>query len=558
MKELRENPDLLYPSAEKRDALNRRRIMLADKYSGAFLGDLMAENAARAIMPRNPNAVMKLFREVCNDAETAEYRLDALEDVMNCPRLSPAIHKAARELLESEHKCAGGASPDSFGALSNVVEALGCYTGCMEELHGLYGEISGSLKSRAFGKFFGEIEERYNSEDFGEMKRNIAELREALSKRIRSVTVAINFNEDMKPTAAGIVSVSDKAAGEKPSVFDRIFYKSAARPDTYVIGKMRRSGEDELAGDGYIREADKALFVALEKITGEYAAKLRGALASFERLTFESISRIEEQLEIYDGLAKIVMSAGSRGLKMCRPVLRESGREGDIKELFDLCFFLKAAAAKPYDKGDELIVRNDICFDEGGRFYILTGPNNGGKTTFVRGVGLCFLMGMTGFYVTAERCEISLCDYIFTHFPKEEETGINASRFTTEIKDMKIISETATERSLLLMNESIQSTTPTECAEIAEELVRIFCIIGVRGIFATHITEVAKKCGEIGVDPDCRSIPVSITARAEDGKRLYRILPGEPIHSGLAGDIFREFGISADEIRKRKNKKSDE
>lgn len=552
--EMHENPDLLYPNEGKKDMLNKRRLMLAEKYPGTFLGDLMTENVARAIMPRNPNAVMKLFRELCNDAETADYRLDALEDVMNCPRLSPVIHKVSRQLLESEHKGTGG-SPDSFGALGSTAEALSSYIESIEELHGLYGELKESLHSRAFGRFFEDIEQRYSSEEFAALTRDVNELREALSKRIRSVTVAINFNEDMKPTAAGIVGISDKAAGEKPGVFDRLFYKNAAHPDTYVMGKMRRSGDDALNGSGYVREADKALFSALENITGEYTARLRSALASYERLSFENISRLEEQLEIYDGIVKIVMSARSRGLSMCRPILKEDGREAELKGLFDPCFFLKAAAANPYAKGDELVVRNDVSFDDKGRFYILTGPNNGGKTTFVRGVGLCFLMAQTGLYVPAERCAVSYCDYIFTHFPKEEETGINASRFTTEIKDMKIISEAATDKSLLLMNESIQSTTPTECGEIAEELVRIFCIIGVRGIFATHITETAKKCGEIAADPDCRSVPVSLTARACEGKRLYKIAPGEPMASSLAGDIFREFGISAENVRKRMSRK---
>ena len=162
-------------------------------------------------------------------------------------------------------------------------------------------------------------------------------------------------------------------------------------------------------------------------------------------------------------------------------------------------------------------------------------------------------MAQTGFYVPAESCKISLCDFIFTHFPKEEETGINASRFTTEIKDIRIISDLITENSLLLMNESIQSTTPKECAEIASELVRIFCIIGVRGIFATHITELAAACESISADPDCRSVPVSIVAAVDEnsGKRLYRIDRGMPMKQSYARDIFDSFGISIERVRKR-------
>ena len=191
--------------------------------------------------------------------------------------------------------------------------------------------------------------------------------------------------------------------------------------------------------------------------------------------------------------------------------------------------------------------------DDSGRFFILTGANNGGKTTFLRGAGLCFLMAQTGFYVPAAACVISPCDFIFTHFPKEEETGINASRFTTEIKDLKVISDLVSENSLLLMNESIQSTTPKECAEIAGEITRIFCIIGVRGIYATHITELALMCDDITADPDCRSVPVSIVATVdeESGKRLYKIKRGQPLKQSYAMDIFNSFGINSENIRKR-------
>ena len=166
-------------------------------------------------------------------------------------------------------------------------------------------------------------------------------------------------------------------------------------------------------------------------------------------------------------------------------------------------------------------------------------------------------MAQTGFYVPAESYEASLCDFIFTHFPKEEETGINASRFTTEIRDLKLISDLISENSLLLMNESIQSTTPKECAEIAAELTRIFCILGVRGIFATHITELAMMCGDIAADPDCRSIPVSIVAGVDEssGKRLYRISRGDPLKQSYARDIFDSFGISVEKARQKSRRK---
>ena len=131
--------------------------------------------------------------------------------------------------------------------------------------------------------------------------------------------------------------------------------------------------------------------------------------------------------------------------------------------------------------------------------------------------------------------------------------GINTSRFTEEVKDLKRIAENITEYSLLFMNESIQSTTPAECLDIAEEFVRIFTIIGARGIFATHLAELAKRIDSLNSDPDCRSKTgsLTVTVNEETGERIYRIVKAMPSGSSYAYSILKQFGISADEIRNR-------
>lgn len=544
-------PDLLYPTPEKREELNRRRIMLSDKYPCTYIDDLMTDRVASMICRRNPASVQKLFREMCTDTEVMNYRLDALEDIMHNPKLSPALHTATDRLLETEKKNSGGnGSPDSFTALGDRIEMLDSYISCMESLNTLSEELGDSIKSSAFKSFFSIIKERCECGEFIQMKRDISELKEAFSQKIRSVTVAINFNAEMRPISAGIVNFSDKPAGEKQNVFDRLFYKTSAYSDTVVSGKLRSGVPNE---DGYLNEADKALFEALEKLTSSYMRRLESALRAYDRLSFQKISMLSDQLDIFDGMTAIASSCEARGIKMCRPEFSDTPRTARLTDLFDPCFYFKAAAADSEAKGDDLVVTNSLEMDGSGRFFILTGANNGGKTTFLRGAGLCFLMAQTGFYVPAAACVISPCDFIFTHFPKEEETGINASRFTTEIKDLKIISDLVSENSLLLMNESIQSTTPKECAEIAGEITRIFCIIGVRGIYATHITELALMCDDITADPDCRSVPVSIVATVdeESGKRLYKIKRGQPLKQSYAMDIFNSFGINSENIRKR-------
>ena len=141
-------------------------------------------------------------------------------------------------------------------------------------------------------------------------------------------------------------------------------------------------------------------------------------------------------------------------------------------------------------------------------------------------------------------------DNIFVHFPKEEKIGINASRFTEECKQFRDTIGIATDCSFVLMNESLSSTTPTECLIIARELMKIFADIGVRLIYTTHIKELTDSIEEInGGEP--KSTLASLTAECdENGRPTYVISRRMPDKTGNAEYIFRKFGISYDEYRK--------
>ena len=266
---------------------------------------------------------------------------------------------------------------------------------------------------------------------------------------------------------------------------------------------------------------------------------------------------IEYQLDFYSGAVMMIENVRSKGLEMCRPtLLPESQRKADIKGLFDPIYFKEANVWNLSNKPQKQVVTNDITFDENAGFYLLTGANNGGKTTFVRAVGICQVMAQAGLYVPASSCEISLVDCVYTHFPKEEQVGIDASRFTTEVKEFKAISDCITNHSLLLMNESIQSTTPQECTDIAAQLMRIFCIIGVRGIFATHLTPLAKAALDLNSDPQLNTRAESITVTVDEatGERRYKIKKGLPGANSYASTIFEKYGLDIKALEKKAEK----
>ena len=161
------------------------------------------------------------------------------------------------------------------------------------------------------------------------------------------------------------------------------------------------------------------------------------------------------------------------------------------------------------------------------------------------------LFSKTGLYVPCEAAEISPVDYIFTHFPREEESGINSSRFTVEIKELKRICDNMTDKSLVILNESLQSTTPAECLEIAKIHLEILAAAEVKGLFVTHLTGLYDEISKINAK--CYRTKLSSivsTVDSESGERLYKMLNGKPPKVSMAYDIYNKFGAKLSDVAK--------
>ena len=550
--------DLLYPSNEKRD-LARKRYAKTSGQTEQLVNDMMLETLAKLICNSNAYKMQQILTELCDDEETINYRLDIIDDLIGMPELADMLKKIVRILIDNDKENIYKiSSPTSFTTLDSAVTSFEAYIECIEYMHEFNERKGNSAHSQGVKKMLGFFERCYNDKNYKSLCKDVAELRRTIKNRIKSIVVAINLDEDLKPVSAGIVEVCDKEYIQKPTVLDRIIYHGAKFSDKNVMGALKQrytyEGNDKNSKDRVVNTYEKALFEELDFITKKYVELIDDALDDYKAIGFKDVYSIEYQLDFYMGIIALIKSARSKGLDMCRPkILAKSERRAVIKGIFDPIYFSEAAIYNISHKEQREVITNDITFDENAGFYILTGANNGGKTTFVRAVGLCQLMAQAGLYVPASECEISPCDMIYTHFPKEEQKGIDASRFTSEIKQFKEISDTITNHSLLLMNESIQSTTPKECVDIAVSLVEVFSMLGVRGVFATHLVDIAPKALKLndkeGLNTRIESITVSVDESS--GKRLYKIVKGLPGDHSYADTIFKKFGLDFEALRKR-------
>ncbi len=540
--------DLLYPSEESRRAHLERGAALS-KLPQDYITNLELEQLSRLICPEYSQNAMKVFTQLSCDPETLNYRLDILEDFLRVPSLEAVLYENIHRLYINEHiNVQKLGLADSFYALNQRLESLKTFIECITTCHEFMQKNKDKFKSEALkglAEYFSAV---FNSEYFDEVKRETDECLRILAKGVKSVTVGINFDDMMRPVEAMLISVSTDPI-KKKGRFDWLFNRVG--DSGRAIGKTHSLYNE----NGGVNDIEAPLFRELKEVNSEYISHLDTAIRAYFKKSTEDILTFENQMSFYIGAKKLVEAVRARGLEMCRPkYLPMEERKMNAKGIFDLSFYIQMVGSDPMGSLKDKIITNECRFDDDGRFFVLTGANNGGKTTYTRAVGIIQVFAQAGLYVPCTDCEISPVDYIYTHFPKEEEVGLNTSRFTQECKQFKETVDTATRHSLLLLNESIQSTTPTECVYIATELTKIFRCVGVRGIYATHLLELAKSLGRLNEEVEGDTKLVSIVTTVDttaDNRRLYRIVRDEPQEFGYARTIYEKFGVSFEEVKKR-------
>ena len=179
----------------------------------------------------------------------------------------------------------------------------------------------------------------------------------------------------------------------------------------------------------------------------------------------------------------------------------------------------------------------------------MTGPNRGGKTTFTQAVGLAFLLAQNGIYVPARSFKFSPCDNIFTHFPADENDTVDLGRLGEESQRIAEIFNLATDRSLLLFNESLATTNVAEGLYIAKDVVKAMKYVGTRTIFNTHMHELARHLDELNSKTEGSSKVESLVTGVENGARSFKVSIAPPQGVSYARDIAIKYGVTFEQIK---------
>ena len=206
-----------------------------------------------------------------------------------------------------------------------------------------------------------------------------------------------------------------------------------------------------------------------------------------------------------------------------------------FSDLRDICLVLRA---------ETRVVGNDVDAD-GKSLVVITGANSGGKSTFLRSVGLAQVMMQCGMFVAADTYRASVCDGVFTHFIREEDASMTSGRLDEELKRMSTIADMIRPHSLILFNESFAATNEREGSEIGRQVVSALLDVGITVFFVTHQFDFAD-----GFNRQRAAATLFLRAeRRAEGQRSYKLAVADPLPTSFGEDVYYEVGGWLDDDR---------
>ncbi|MCR4771521.1 MAG: hypothetical protein K5855_04345 [Oscillospiraceae bacterium] len=224
-------------------------------------------------------------------------------------------------------------------------------------------------------------------------------------------------------------------------------------------------------------------------------------------------------LNLYDALTQL-------GMPVCIPTpLPAESSHREWSGLYDISL----ALLKNEKVGSNRLEGHDK------RLYIITGANQGGKSTFLRSFGQATLMTQCGMFASGDSFVAPVRLNIFSHFRKEEDSDMNHGKFDEELTRLDRITDRLTRDSLIIFNEAFAATNEREGSEICRQVIRALVEAGVEVFTVTHLYSYAAS------ELDNPEAVFLRAERLESGERTFRIVPGEPFVTAFGEDLYKKI-----------------
>ena len=480
----------------------------------------------------DPFLGLTVRRVMCQPLQTAEeikYRQDILKDCLKKQACVDGLYQVSSKLLEDWEKLGRKSSTaverDSMAKLITDLKVLRLLVDGMSKVHSLFLENIEGINSEGLLHLFERLQEELSEEKV-----------ENLDTLMKSMSFYANI------------------AG------------SSAEPE-YYVSRLPRIRIDCSLTDG-LKIGDLKL-ETMETIVKPFknpngiSAKIRGTLTS---LAPGMISLYKDQA-LQDDAAQLEYQTVNYVYSYCISLVESYGQFFDQLH-FQTAFYLGAINIRSQMQRFKI----DYCFPQvaeikdelkyedlremvltidqegktvgnsgslnGKQLVIITGANQGGKSTFLRSIGIAQVMMQCGLFVAAKSFKSAVCTSLFTHFTRREDSAMNSGRLDEELRRMDQIINNLGEDPLILLNESFATTTEKEGSDIAYGIIKALKEEGVRIFSVTHLLSFAQRMYEESKTDE--KVSFLCAEHLEGGKRTFKMIPHAPELTSFGLELYDE------------------